>query len=568
MKSRTVFLALFLVGASVQAATGPERFLSGLAASRMTWSFAFDGKDYVAIWRESAGVFTARIDEQGDPVSGPTLLASGDASPVGLPLAIAADHGTTLLAWLDRSSTNFRVSYRWLGAGDERAHLAGSFALNQDPADLGVDAAFAGGKFVLAWRSSYQSIDVASIDPGSGQPVQPVSLAVPFSGGVVLGSNRADLLLVWGRVINIPCSIPEGCFVRQANAERVDPASLLRTDASVIDPGYEIPRFVRSTPSGEFVTSFGVDYSDSSVVLLSRQGGVLDRRLFPFLGWPDVAFLDQSAFVTVRSVQNYPVGDLFVGRLDGISSTEPPELIRMHTSTMVSRSQLVAGTRSLLVSYELVGPAGQRGLAYQIVDPTSSPILPSKPLAPSSGSSVPGTAARVTISWQPVAGAARYRVQGEALERFGGRFEQVVEGSGASSTVVALYPDYNYSIRVVAESDEGRSAPSEPLAVRAPAFGTPRVPQTVSAIRHADGTVTVSWVDTSSNEDGFRITGHPISGPIVLLADVPANTHQVTISVPSDVHELTILAYNVTGVSSVAFFEVTPARSRPVRRRS
>ena len=563
-----LFVLCILLTPSLHAAIGPERFLTGLGAS--IWSVAYDGTSYVAVWRETAGTFAGRIDERGDPIGDRIMLSENHLTQA---LAVAADQGSVVAVWGERSSAgDYDLFMRWLNGPGSPVQTIGHFPTSPFTYSWysAVAATAAEGKFVIAFRlGSRDWIDVMTFAPGSLTPSTTSRVSSIFSEGVAIESNRSALLFVWGHLVPSGFVGPPGCCYEPALVAMTADTSAVPTASPIaFDDIREVPPRLGRTPWGTFVVPTGMNewrQATATLLMISPEGQLRERRRLPFLLFPATAPFGDSLYVTARTSQRVGVGDLYLAEVRQFDVESQRGLYSIHTSTMTDHSQITAGRKTLLVSYELVGPVGQRGIAYQMVDPASLPALPARPAVPRVVSSLPGPTAETTIGWEPPAPGTRYRLQVEVVKGYGYPIDRLIDPS-TTTTVVTMYPDQEYRITLVAENNEGRSPASEVVRFRSPAFGRPRSPSGASGAFRGDGMATISWVDNSSNEDGFRVTASPYSANPVVLANVPANTERVTVVVPAGALAVGVTAYNSSGSSELVYVNLTAApRPRSVR---
>ena len=561
-----IFLFATLIAVTAHAGLGPERFLTGLSSTR--WRIVFDGTTYVAVWAETSGTFAVRIDERGDLVGDKIRLST---RPV--PVTVAADHGVILAAWMEQTADGgYDVLARWLDVDGTAtraiAHRAGPPRFDQSPAPT-LAATVTEGKFLVAFRGPDQDwIDVVYLPPHELIPVMAARVPAATSSEVAVAANGSSLLFAWGRIV--PSNFVGGpgcCSEPRPVAVTATPAANLTSTPLILENWLDFGLNVGITPWDGFVVSLGHDEwrpLPATLAMISADGHVEGRVRFPLMISPASASFGKSLFLTLRANQRLGVGELFLSAVDGREGQGDWGFYRMKTSTMVDRSQLTTGASTLLASYELVGPVGQRGVAYQVIDPSSLPSLPQRPDAPHVASSIAGSPARITIAWQPVPLADRYRIQTELLGVYAAYAEQTIDGSNASNAVVTLWPDYEYRMVVIAEGVNGRSPSSDSITFRAPAFGTPRAPSSAHALRNSDGTITVSWSDDATNEDGYRVLVYGVQAKTVVL-DLPANTHQVTVSPAEGVSAIYVYAYNASGFSPQVQAQSLTPRPRPIR---
>ena len=122
----------------------------------------------------------------------------------------------------------------------------------------------------------------------------------------------------------------------------------------------------------------------------------------------------------------------------------------------------------------------------------------------------------------------------------GYRVEQSVQGStysavatlGASAeayTSDGLEPDTVYSYRVRSFDVVGQSAWSEVRSGKTlPACEEPRAPSDLRAVRNALTALSLSWVDNSDNESGFKVERGTDSETYKVVATLPANSRGYT----------------------------------------
>lgn len=119
-------------------------------------------------------------------------------------------------------------------------------------------------------------------------------------------------------------------------------------------------------------------------------------------------------------------------------------------------------------------------------------------------------------------------------------------------TTGGLPPNTSRTFRVVAHNTSGNSAPSNTVtATTTGGSGVPAAPSSLSATTVTSSSVTLSWIDNSSNENGFSIERLKAGGVWSQTGWVPANTTTFTkagLSASTE-YSFRVLAFNGTGNS-------------------
>ncbi|MEV6598603.1 phospholipase A2 [Actinoplanes sp. NPDC051346] len=128
------------------------------------------------------------------------------------------------------------------------------------------------------------------------------------------------------------------------------------------------------------------------------------------------------------------------------------------------------------------------------------------PAAPQGFTATVDSAGTAQLSWQPVAGAARYRVHQRDLTAGQTHFARLSSTPTGTSTEVAMLRDgHSYQFRVTAENAVGEGPASATVQVT-PQIGPPPAPTGLTATADQGGRVTVRWSPVSSawNYEVFR----------------------------------------------------------------
>ena len=157
-----------------------------------------------------------------------------------------------------------------------------------------------------------------------------------------------------------------------------------------------------------------------------------------------------------------------------------------------------------------------------------------------------------TVSWTAVTGATGYKV--ERKLNTGGTYSLVGQ---VNSTTLNLHEDglapgslYVYRVRAFTPNIDGAASAEVPIS-------TPSLPPAPAQARTtitSPSSLVLSWTDTASNEDGFRLFRSQNSGAFLLISTLAPNTVTFTDSSLQNAteYDYRIQAFNLAGYSDFA----------------
>ena len=183
--------------------------------------------------------------------------------------------------------------------------------------------------------------------------------------------------------------------------------------------------------------------------------------------------------------------------------------------------------------------------------PSPPPPAPSVPAAPSSLAGQAVSSTEIGLTWTD----GSSNENGFSIERLtGGTWSQIgwVGANVASYNPTGLNPGTAYSHRVLAFNAAGNSSVTNTVTVTTPAASQiPAAPTTLASTGVTTTSVSLSWTDGSSNENGFsieRLNGSTWS-QIGWVAD-NVTTYTNTGLNPSTSYSYRVLAFNASGNSA------------------
>jgi len=212
---------------------------------------------------------------------------------------------------------------------------------------------------------------------------------------------------------------------------------------------------------------------------------------------------------------------------------------------------------------------GTGGLAalQEVLNWTFTPVIPAPPgIATNLKATVTGYTAGSTttvplgakITWDAVSGANSYKLERKLGAT--GTYTQIATINQPLKQYQddGLATQSTYVYRVRATNDKGDGAYSTETQVTTPALAA--TPTKGIATTVTDHSISLSWQDNASNEDGFQIFRSVNSGQFSLLASLPANTALAPSTVtyidttvqPGTKYDYHIQAFNLAGYSDFA----------------
>jgi len=189
------------------------------------------------------------------------------------------------------------------------------------------------------------------------------------------------------------------------------------------------------------------------------------------------------------------------------------------------------------------------------------------PDAPQSLALVNNTYSQVKIGWSDVSDdESGFRV--ERSTGSGSYLLIATLGANVSNyTDNAVGPEFAYTYRVRAYNEYGDSAYSNELALVTPQAPAPETPSGLQGVAVSAEQVSLSWVDASEYETGFRVERDSGGGfvPLMSLGENASNYEDTTTS-PLSTYRYRVFAYNASGdsaASNIITLE-TPAGALPL----
>lgn len=150
---------------------------------------------------------------------------------------------------------------------------------------------------------------------------------------------------------------------------------------------------------------------------------------------------------------------------------------------------------------------------------------PVAPVAPTNATAVPVSSSAIDLTWQDRSdNETEFRVE---RQRQAGSWSEIVRlGAGATThSDTDLDADIEYCYQIIASNAVGDSPPSPTVCATPTVPGVaPRAPSGVSAAAVSSSAIDVTWIDSSDNEDEFRIDRRRAGGSWSFLTTLGANT--------------------------------------------
>ena len=219
---------------------------------------------------------------------------------------------------------------------------------------------------------------------------------------------------------------------------------------------------------------------------------------------------------------------------------------------------VAAGTYSLTASATDNLGATTSSLAVNV---TVNP--PSTPAAPGSLAATAVSSSQINLTWTDLSS----NEDGFIIERTsaGSSWSEIAR-VGANVTAyanVGLQPNTGYTYRVSAFNAGGSSAPSGTASAQTPQV-PPSAPASLSASVVSKSQINLSWTDTSSNEDGFKIeraTGKGSFSQIAVVGAGATSYSDVGLSANTS-YTYRVRAYNTAGNSGYSNSDTAKTRPR------
>lgn len=199
-----------------------------------------------------------------------------------------------------------------------------------------------------------------------------------------------------------------------------------------------------------------------------------------------------------------------------------------------------------VVAFNTAGDAAASNVASAMTPQTP-------PVAPSALAAGVVTANSVSLSWTDnSSNELGFRVERRPP---GGTFATVASVAADTATAVdaSTTPATDYEYRVVAFNSGGDSLPSAILMVTTPDL-PPAAPAGLAATALSLTSVSLTWMDTSANESGFRLERRLAGGTFVAIANLGTNVTSFTDSglAPATSYEYRLFAVNSAGDSAAS----------------
>jgi hypothetical protein len=180
----------------------------------------------------------------------------------------------------------------------------------------------------------------------------------------------------------------------------------------------------------------------------------------------------------------------------------------------------------------------------------------SVPAAPTSLVATANSRSKITLRWSDRSNNER----GFRIERMttGGTWTQIaaVGANVRTSANTGLTAGTTYTYRVLAYNDSGVSGYSNEASATTPGgtAGKPSAPNNLVATAISRTQINLTWLDTSSNEQGFRIERKLGSAAWVPIATLPANATRFANPglKPNTTYRYRVRAFNTNGASTWA----------------
>ena len=176
---------------------------------------------------------------------------------------------------------------------------------------------------------------------------------------------------------------------------------------------------------------------------------------------------------------------------------------------------------------------------------------PTGPVAPSGLTATAASPSQINLTWVDASSdETGFRVEGS---RDGVSFSAVVTmGAGRTAySVTGLSASTLYTFRVRAYNTVGESANSNLASATTQGLPVPSAPTGLSASVAGDTQINLSWTDTASNEDGFKLERSAGGGAFVQIANLLSGvtTYANSGLTPGTAYTYRVRAYNAGGDS-------------------
>ena len=445
MKRLTGIASIVLfITAAASASTGLEYPLTAPSASRFLPAVAYDGAAFGVVWAavdpsQQSRISYARVNDVNEIRTAPVLLAqtSGALTP-----AIASDGRVTLITWLEPGSP-CSVRGSWV-AGDGRP--GSPFTIATIAGCTSIDTTSAGDRFLVtvAGSSAIRAWELAPLS------------TVTTREGLLAQRSASEVRIAYANGRLLVASVEGQALHARLFDDAFNTAGIEVTRERAAD--------IEAIASGdEFIVGFGRPSQQGVTLLrLDRNGAVAGERFDYF---PSRVALVRRA-VEIFSGWN-GAGDVFFNPMAvdlNPSRRFDPQQAYSVSATPRTEADLAwaAAARAILAVYSSTGDAGT-SLVFRVIDPVTM-IRP--PYTPTGLTVTAVDDDRIEVRWDKHVEATSLRLMFTPQGQAPFSLPDAVFAGDATSGVVTLHASApSYEIRLIAQSEQGISAPSAPVTV-------------------------------------------------------------------------------------------------------
>jgi fibronectin type 3 domain-containing protein len=232
-------------------------------------------------------------------------------------------------------------------------------------------------------------------------------------------------------------------------------------------------------------------------------------------------------------------------------------------SPNVSSSRMSGLTASTTYRFRVLAYNGAGSSAPTVVVTITTLAAAAVPPAPTNLTATATSNSRITLAWTDVPNEDGYyieRCQGNGCTNFT-LVSSLINPNGTTYFDTGLTASTTYTYQLKAYNGAGTSGPSAPATATTPGASAPAAPASLAATAFSSSQINLSWLDMSSNEDGFRIDRCTGAGCVNFteVGNVPANAmaFQNTGLLPATTYRYLVRAINTAGAGSSGIVSAT-----------